>query len=83
MLIRLYTAAGEACLANWASAKAALSQVNLGELCEINSPSASSFETDAVCQDARLRVYRWTEDLLKAHGADPAFVPNFQPPPES
>ena len=88
-LTDLYVAAGEACLARWADAQAAFRRVSTDKLCEFDQdgsaqqpPSAASFETVAACQETRLRVYRWTENLLKAHNADPAFVPNFPTPPE-
>jgi hypothetical protein len=89
-LTDLYTAAANACLANWAPAQAAFLRVATGKLCEPdpNDPTnllpaySSGFQTVAACQETRLRVYRWTERLLKAHNADRAFVPNFPTPPK-
>ena len=89
-LTDLYTAAANACLANWAAAQTAFSRIVTTKLCEPdpNDPSnllpaySSAFQTVAACQETRLRVYRWTERLLKAHAADPAFKPNFPTPPK-
>ena len=90
-LTDLYTAAANACLAKWTAAQAAFSRVVLAKLCEPdpNDPSnvlpaySSGFQTVAACQETRLRVYRWTERLLKAHNANPAFSPNFPKPPKA
>jgi hypothetical protein len=89
-LTDLYTSAAQACLAQWVPAKAAFQRIVTSKLCEtdpgnpgILPPWSSSFTTATACQDERLRVYRWTENLLKAHDANPAFVPNFPTPPKA
>ena len=89
-LTDLYTAAAQACLAQWAPAKAAFQRVVTTKLCEpdpanpgVLPPWSSSFTTTTACQEERLRVYRWTENLIKAHDANPAFVPNFPAPPKA
>jgi hypothetical protein len=89
-LTSLYTAAAHACLAQWSPAQAAFRRIDTGKLCEVDPanpgvlpPSASSFATVAACRDLRLRVYRWTENLLKAHDTNPAFIPNFPRPPKA
>jgi len=83
--INLYLAAGEACLANWGPAEKAFSQVATGRLCPVGQdgllPPQSSFATVADCKATRLSVYNWTQNLLKAHRANPAFVPRFPRPP--
>jgi hypothetical protein len=90
VLTDLYVSAGEACLSHWLPAKTAFQRVVTSKLCEADPanpgllpPWSSSFPSVAACQDERLRVYRWTEKLLKAYDADPAFVPNFPTPPKA
>ena len=85
-LTNLYVAAGEACLANWVPARAAFQKVKQAELCPTDPAgtlltTTTSSKSAADCRDTRNRVYQWTESLLKAHDANPAFVPNFKPPP--
>lgn len=87
-LIDLYTAAGLACLSRWSEARAAFERISTSTLCldpetgELDgNGSASDFETVEACQEQRLAVHRWTEDLLEAHDADPSFVPNFPTSP--
>jgi len=90
-LTALYTAAAEACLSRWTAARASFQRISTQALCKVDpdtgtldsSGSASSFDTVAACQAQRLRVYRWTEDLLRRHDANPAFVPNFPTPPKA
>lgn len=87
-LTNLYLAAGEVCLSNWAAAAAAFRQVSTANLCPVDPEDPeqlagiTSFESPALCRATRGDVYRWTERLLRAKAANPAFVPNFQPPPE-
>ena len=90
-VIDLYTAAAQACLAQWGPAQTAFARVSTTKLCEPdpNDPSvyppnsASSVQTMAACQAERLKVYQWAQGLLKAHTANPAFVPNFPTPPKA
>jgi hypothetical protein len=77
-VIDLYTAASLACLSRWAEARAAFERISTSTLC-LNP--AHDFETVEACQEQRLAVHRWTEDLLEAHDADPSFVPNFPTSP--
>jgi hypothetical protein len=89
-LTDLYTAAAHACLAQWGPAQTAFARVSTTKLCEPNPDdpsvyppnSAISFPTMAACQAERLKVYQWTQGLLKAHTANPAFVPNFPTAPK-
>lgn len=76
-LTDLYVAAGEACLANWGPAQDAFQRVSTAKLCERDF----LYSTGESCKEVRLRVYRWTENLLSLYNADHAFVPNFPPPP--
>jgi len=82
-LQNLYLAGGQACLSHWVEAEAAFRQVSTSKLCGVNADlgTETSFHGDqGACEATRLRVYRWTEKLLKAHRANPTFVPNFPPP---
>ena len=83
-LKNLYLAAGHACLAQWSQAESAFRQIRVSELCGFEPDkyqgADSSFDDTAACQKVRGRVHQWTENLLKAHRANPAFVPNFPPP---
>lgn len=91
VLTDLYTAAANACLAQWTPAQAAFARVLLTKICPLDpddpkmllNPFSSSFSTVAACQAERLRVYRWTESLLKSHTDNPAFVPNFPTRPKA
>ena len=84
----LYVAAGNACLARWAPAKAAYSRVSVDKVCELDPDtgqlpsSASSFKSVAACEKTRSDVHAWTGRLLKAHDADPRYVPKFPKPPK-
>jgi hypothetical protein len=82
-LIHLYSAAGHACLSHWADAESHFRLIDTAGVCvepEDVPGTNSSFEGDLVkCQEVRMAVYHWTARLLKAHQADPAFVPNFPP----
>jgi len=86
-LIYLYSAAAQACLANWGPALSQFAKIDLRQVCEVEDdgslkqPFSQSFATVADCQALRFTVYRWTQNLLKAHLANPRFVPNFPHPP--
>ncbi len=87
-LVNLYLAAGEVCLSNFTVAAAAFRQVSTDNLCPVDPDepgqltASNNFDSETECRQTRLGVYSWTERLLKARAANPAFVPNFQPPPE-
>lgn len=69
----LYRAAAQACLGQWAGAEQ--------DFAAIDPASDNPFSClDAGCSAARQFVYDWTAELLKAHEADPTFVPEFEAP---
>lgn len=83
-LTYLYRAAAKACLSQWAGAEADFRLIDTGKLCAHFDDGGgwnSAFRSEAECRQVRMRVYEWTSGLLKAHRADPAFVPNFPTPP--
>lgn len=78
--IHPYSAAGHACLSHWADAESHFRLIDTRAICvESVQGMNNSFDDAATCQDLRMSVYLWTARLLKAHQADPAFVPNFPP----
>ncbi|MEA2827292.1 MAG: hypothetical protein QOG43_1731 [Actinomycetota bacterium] len=80
----LYQAAANACLGRWEVATTQFGQIVLPLTCGFVGGEAAAgtvFASVAECQAVRMPVYRWTQALLAAHAADPAFVPNFDPPP--
>lgn len=89
----LYSAAAHACLADWEKARSALQRIDTSTLCtdpntgelygDGSAEDFGRFEAPVeACEEQRLRVYRWTANLLATHDADPTFVPNFPTPPK-
>lgn len=84
-LIALYSAAAEACLSQWTAAQADFQRIDMGAVCTFDAPdvasnSAASFKNEKECLQLRTKVRDWTAGLLKAHAADPKFVPKFPTP---
>ena len=82
-LTYLYRSAAKACLSQWVGAEADFRLIDTGKLCDHfgDGPWNQSFATEPECRQFRMTVYQWTAALLKAHRADPTFVPNFPTPP--